>query len=875
MYQILKNFFSQKLRKHPSIDEDLRIEFKARYHNFRLLLNANKRALEAMARIEQALRDMQPFGMPFVRANCTTVSVEVFRMIRNFEELAPERYKGLYARFNDIQHRIDALLSYRKPLRDKRFIIPLSSINKGMADLVGIKMANLGEIKNRFDVAVPDGFAITSAAYQRYIEHNNLQVEIDRRFQSVAGSDIERLYQLSADVQQLIVQSEMPDDLANAIMEAYFRLKEEQRREIRVALRSSALGEDTKGKTFAGQYHSELNVGEGNIIQAYKKIVASKYSLPAITYRMNRGLKDDDFAMCVGCMLLIDAESGGVTYSCNPIDFQDDSIYINAVWGLPKPVVDGSVASDLFSLSRKKPVSVISQDIKPKESRFSCFPQEGQCGIVLSKEKRDMPSISQQQAVLLAELAVMLESYYDSPQDIEWAISHDGTIYVLQCRPLQQMQPATSAHSKKTVRPESENIIIRGGIAASPGQACGSVFLVEKGSDMVQFPEGGILVTRQALPRWAPLLNRAAAVITEQGGVAGHLATVARELGVPALFSVSGVMDTLSNGDQITVDTAASTIYEGRVISQLSDSAAKKNLIEGSPVYNTLEEASRQIVPLNLLDPDSHEFAPKNCRTLHDITRFIHEKSVQEIFNFGKEYGFSKRASKQLVYNVPMKWRVLNLDDGFREAVGGKYVKLDNIVSTPMLALWEGIVAVPWEGPPPVDGKGFMSVMFQATTNRALSSDRRSPYANQNYFMISKNFCNLTSKLGFHFSTVETVLGDVSDENYVSFHYKGGGADYERRLKRLAFLKEILEEQSFAVDIKEDSLFARLEGHAKDFITEKLKILGYLTIHSRQLDMIMSNSSMVSYYRSKIRKDIRDMVHSRRGESDSTRKSAS
>lgn len=872
MYQVLKNFFSKKLPKYPSSDEDLRKEFKSRYHNFRLLLNSNKRVLEAMARIEQALRDMQPFGMPFVRANCTTVSVEVFRMIRNLKEPAPERYKGLYARFHDIQHIIDGLLSHKKPLRDGRFVIPLNSINKDMADLVGAKMANLGEIKNRFDVAIPDGFAITSAAYQRYIEHNDLQVEIDRRFQTVAGNDIGRLYQLSAEVQQLIVQSEIPDDLVNAIMEAYFRLKEGHRREIRVALRSSALGEDTAGKTFAGQYHSELNVGEGNIIQAYKKIVASKYSLPAITYRMNRGLKDDDFAMCVGCMVMIDAESGGVTYSRNPIDIQDDSIYINAVWGLPKPVVDGSVASDLFSLSRKKPISVISQDIKSKESRFTCFPQEGQCGIVLSKEKKDMPSIDQRQAVLLAELAVVLESYYDSPQDIEWTISHDGTIYVLQCRPMQQMETATSTYSEKIVRPKSENVIIRGGIAVSPGLAFGSVFLAEKGSDMVQFPEGSILVTRQALPRWAPLLNRAAAVITEQGGVAGHLATVARELGIPALFSVSGVMDKLSNGDKITVDTAASTIYEGRVISLLTDSAEKKNVIEGSPVYNTLKDASRHIVPLNLLDPDSHEFAPMHCQTLHDITRFIHEKSVQDISNFGKEHGFSERASKQLFYQVPMKWRVLNLDDGFREAVGGKYVKLDNILSIPMLALWEGIVAIPWEGPPPIDGKGFMSVMFQTTTNRALSSGLRSPSANHNYFMISKNFCNLTFKLGFHFSTVEALVGDVFDENYVSFQYKGGGADYERRLKRLAFLMEILEEQGFAVDIKEDNLFARLEGHEKDFMREKLKILGYLTIHSGQLDMIMSNSSMVSYYRSKIRKDIRDMVHSQRYESESTHK---
>jgi pyruvate,water dikinase len=702
-----------------------------------------------------------------------------------------------------------------------------------------------------------------------------LQEEIDRRFQTVGGNDLEKLYQISVEVQELILQSEMPDDLVSAIMNAYFRLKDEQKREIRVALRSSALGEDIKGKTFAGQYHTELNVGEKNIIQAYKKIVASKYSLPAITYRMNMGLRDDDFAMCVGCMLMIDAKSGGVTYSRNPIDFQDDAIYINAVWGLPEPVVDGSAAADLFLLSRKKPISVISQDIKYKESIFTFSAQDQQYRTMSSQEKRDMASIDQEQAVLLAELAVMLEKYYDSPQDIEWAISRDGTIHILQCRLLQQLETATPVYSEKIAKPESKNVLIRGGVAVSPGLACGSVFQVYRGSDMGKFPEGGILVTRQALPRWAPLLNRAAAVITEQGGVAGHLATVAREFGKPALFGVSGAMDMLRNGDQITVDPSGSIIYSGRVISLLEDSAERKNVIEGSPVYNTLKEASLQIVPLNLLDPDSYEFAPENCRTLHDITRFIHEKSVQEIFNFGKKHGFPERASKQLFYKVPMMWRVLNLDDGFREAVEGKYVKIDNIVSDPMLALWEGIVAVPWEGPPPIDGKGFMSVMFQAAANKPLSFNRRSVLSYQNYFMISKNFCNMTSRLGYHFSIVETVMGDHRDENYASFLYKGGGADYERRLKRLAFLREILEEESFAVDIKKDSLFARLEGHERVFIGEGLKILGYLTIHSRQLDMIMSNSSMVNYYGSKMRKDIRDMVHARRRDSDYTRKSPS
>jgi len=466
-------------------------------------------------------------------------------------------------------------------------------------------------------------------------------------------------------------------------------------------------------------------------LRSYKEIVASKYSLPAINYRHLKGFRNEDVSMCVGCLVMVAASAGGVVYTRNPVDISDSTVFINAAWGLPKAVVDGTTNCDLFAISREQPMAVLQKKIEDKKYKFVCYPQEGVCQIDLDKDNRYLPALSSDQAIRLAALAIKIEKYYGGPQDIEWAIDKDGLLYILQCRPLRQTETESdpvTAVADAAVDVISADVIASGGITASPGAASGRVFRVESDIDMLRFPEGAVLVTHSALPRWASLLNRAVAVITEQGSFAGHLANVAREFNVPALFGVPDIMAALANGDLVTIEARARKIFRGRVETLQKKLRASKRLMDGSPVFETLKAASRYIIPLTLLDPDAPEFRPTNCQTLQDITRFIHEKSVHEMFSFGKEHTFSERAGKQLFYHVPMHWWVLNLDDGFKEDISEKYVRLDNIASIPMLAFWEGFTAISWDGPPAIDGRGLMSVMFRSTSNTSLVVGRRSPY---------------------------------------------------------------------------------------------------------------------------------------------------
>lgn len=840
--------------------EKLRIAFKSRYHSFKQLLTANSRILESMADMERALQGNESFSMSFVQTCCTSTSVNVFRMITAMENIAPGKYTSLRESFIGIQKGIDTLLSQKRELTDTRLVIPLEAINSDMTDLAGGKMANLGDIKNRIQMNVPDGFVITAASHDMFMQAEGLQKEVDRIFQ-IAGSDEDRNLDLvSSQIRQRIMVASVPEPIYHAVVEAYSQMKKRNNgMDVPLAVRSSAHGEDAENSSFAGQYRSELNVNFSQFFYYYKQVIASKYSVQAIAYKLNRGFRDEDIAMCVGCLAMVDAAAGGVIYTCNPLDSKDDSIFINSTWGLPKTVVDGNDLCDLFVVRRDNELTITRREVRFKGFSFICLGDEGCIRTETAGGRNSQPSLTDSQIQELADHAIRIEQYYEGPQDIEWAITYDGRIFILQSRPLQLVESVAPPEDLELELYQPQ-LLMSGGIIASPGVTCGIVYKVVKKVDILQFPEGAILFVEQALPSWAPLVARASALITEQGGFAGHLANVAREFGIPALFGIKGAMARVNTGDEITVAADLGRVYRGCIEPLAEWKRPEPKLMLGSPVYELLKSVSREIIPLHLLDPESREFLPQNCKTFHDITRFIHEKSVQEMFSFGKDHSFSERSSKQLHYRVPMNWWILNLDDGFTHEIKGNYVKLEDIASVPMLAFWDGFAAIPWDGPPVMDGKGMTSIMFRSTMNTALVPGIKTKYADRNYFMISKNFCTLSSRLGYHFSTMEALVSERSGENYLGFKFKGGAADFQRCMGRINFIREILEKYGFRASVNADNLDARMEGRDMQFMNSRLKILGYLTLHTRQLDMIMGNSALVNFYMNKLTKDIDSLL---------------
>ncbi|WP_320006233.1 PEP/pyruvate-binding domain-containing protein [Maridesulfovibrio sp.] len=840
--------------REPQLDpEEARKLLTTRYNQFRLLIQANTKTHELIAELEEALRGFHPYGIHYVRALCTRISVTVYQMIRQLNELNPEAYSALFDRFKEIQEQISAQLEPVSFSGEGALVLDFAHVGRDQADLCGPKMAMLGEAAKSLGLRIPAGFVVTTAAFRCFMHKDGLQDEIDRIIQATDFENRDEVFQVSSRVMQLIIKSDLSDEISSAIMDGYVRLKKALGHEVNLAVRSSALGEDMEGSAFAGQYSSILNVDSDSLLLAVKEVMASKYSMQAMAYRSSRGLKDEDVAMSVGCIEMVDPVASGVAYSRNPVNVRDENISIYSVWGLPRAVVDGSTETDEFAVSRGPSPQVVERRVAEKCEKYICDVGEGVCRTELLDSCRNDPSLTDEQALLVSDVAVRIEEHFGPPQDIEWALTESGEFYLLQCRPLMLLNEHSGQINNTLDLPDA---LFSGGRTASPGVGVGPIVPIRKSAEALSFPDGGVMVIKQALPEYAALLNRCSAVISEHGGMAGHLANVAREFGVAALFGVNGAMDLFSEGQIVTVDADGHGVYSGPVEVLLTEKP-RRRLMKGSPVQAVLRKAARHIVRLNLTDPDGPNFKPSKCRTYHDIMRFCHEMGVREMFGFGISDKYIMAASKQLICNVPKQFWVLDLGNGVSPEGedDDRCVLMEHIECIPMRAIWAGMQAVPWDGPPAIHGKGLMSVMFESTMNPNLNIGTHSTYTHKNYFMISKNYCCLQSRFGFHFCGVESLVGDRSSENYASFQFKGGAANPERRRLRAKFIGSILDEFDFRVRIREDNMQARLEGLGRAEMEYHLKILGYLITHTRQLDMIMTNPAQVDLYRARFFKD--------------------
>lgn len=493
-------------------------------------------------------------------------------------------------------------------------IVDFATVGRGDLALVGGKGANLGEM-TQAGLPVPPGFIVTAPAYARFMRETGLDHTVAKLLHGLDPEDSKRLQAIAKDIQKLIIGAKLSKEFIGAVREAYRQLVEKNHGNLAVAVRSSATAEDLPEASFAGQQETYLNVvGPEAVIRAMQHAWASLYGARAIYYRIINHYDHSQVLMAVPIQTMIDSTRSGVMFTANPKTGNRDEIIIEAGYGLGEAIVSGAVTPDRYVVSKtdRKLLDVEVHAQPWQIIRVSSNKTSGTRHQTIPKTEQRKQKLTNDEILALAELGRTVEHHYTFPQDLEWGIDRAGKIWLLQTRPVTTLSERSENSPSRRGRAEAEKqktedsqdtryqipdtILVRG-LGTSLGMGAGPVRIIHKPSQIDQVKEGEVLVTEMTNPSFVPAMRRAAAIVTDVGGMTSHAAIVSRELGVPCVVGTGTATHVLKNGVVVTVDGQSGLVYKGKVQGPTSLAPTPEPLhsapITATKVYVNLAEPER------------------------------------------------------------------------------------------------------------------------------------------------------------------------------------------------------------------------------------------------------------------------------------------
>jgi pyruvate,water dikinase len=810
----------------------------AKYTRFLSLVEANNEALEAMADLQAKTGGEYLFDRAYADAAFGRLMELGDAVASHLQDLSEGRHRALGNAMGLVRRRVEESLTERLPGGEGPLVLDLAAAAQAPPELVGGKVARLAEINGVLGLPVPPGFCVTTAACRRYMEQAGLREVVRREVEGLTLRDKAALDRASAAIQEAILGASWPREAQEKILGAYDALASKAGRSVRVSVRSSAVGEDGEF-SFAGQFSTVLNVERDSLLRACQEVLASQFSPRALVYLKARGLDECAVPMAVGVFAMLDARASGVLYTRVPQDPAGGEMLVAASWGLGLPTVDGSADPDTLLLAREPEPSVREIHVASKQRMLLCKEGEGLVEVDVPGWMREESCLTRDQAAVLGRYGLLLERHYGRPQDVEWALDPSERIILLQSRPLRIAQEPRSGAGVVALR-KGLAPLLRDGVVACRGCAAGEVFLLASEDDLPSVPPGSVLVAHAASPRLAEVVDRVAAIVTDTGSAASHLATVAREFGIPALFSTRQATALLKAGSTVTVDAEMGNVYEGRVEALLRDQA-RRPPAEETPLLRRVRAAMSHVVPLNLTDPRSPKFKPSSCKTLHDVLRFAHEAGVQEMFEAGAQAARAAREALKLEGVLPVDFFFVDLGGGLALDEGAPRLTPSAFRCRPLLPLWQGMAEVPWRTEAAATARAMGSLLMTGLTDR----DAVARAAEPNYVLVSADYLNMSFRLGFHFSRVDAYLGERPEDSYAACLFHGGAAGAGGRSLRVTFLQRALAEAGFTTHAREDALFARTENAPPCEMEKRLRALGRLLVATRQIDTLLEDEAGV------------------------------
>ncbi len=518
--------------------------------------------------------------------------------------------------------------------KETPFVLDFKKISSKDLLLVGGKGSNLGEMLNA-GVPVPPGFVVTTKSYDLFLEENGLKMLITDLLSDLNVANTKKLNEASERIENLILEAKMPTEVRQEIVEAYQKMSGFA--DASVAVRSSATAEDIPGASFAGQQATYLNVkGPRNLTEAVQKCWASLFEPRAIFYRVTKGFDHMSVSIAVPVQKMVQSEVSGVMFTLNPLNNDETKITIESVYGLGETIVSGAVTPDHYIVD-KGSLNILEKQISNQEwmliRRGKPVQGDPNIQVNVSKDMAGRQKLSDKFIKELAKVGRIIETHYKFPQDIEWAFA-GNKIWIVQSRPvttigvteegrqveekveeelskLTHSMKDTLAIQKKRIDTEKIELnVLLDGVPASPGVVSGKIRSIVDASKMEQLKPGEILVTGMTTPSWVPIMKKASAIITDQGGATAHAAIVSRELGIPCVVGTQIATKVLKTGEWVTIDGSGGVVYEGKLDKDEMEEVVELIPMEGRKGEKQLsDEQVRDLktatkVYVNLGEPD-------------------------------------------------------------------------------------------------------------------------------------------------------------------------------------------------------------------------------------------------------------------------------
>lgn len=453
----------------------------------------------------------------------------------------------------------------------QEYVLWYQELGMGDVNRVGGKNASLGEMISNLSnagVQVPGGFAITSHAFNQFLEQSGVEAKIHEILDALDVDDVNALAEAGKTIRQWILDTPFQAELENEIKSAFVTLQGEMGDEASFAVRSSATAEDMPDASFAGQQETFLNVkGYESVLVAIKHVFASLFNDRAISYRVHQGYDHKGVALSAGIQRMVrsDMSASGVMFTIDTESGFEDVVFITSSFGLGEMVVQGAVNPDEFyvhkpTLDAGKP-AIVRRNLGSKLIKmiYSDDLEHGKQVEIVDIDKADSMrfSLTDDEIMELAKQAQVIEKHYKRPMDIEWAKDGlDGKLYIVQARPeTVRSREDMQVIERFQLKGDATKIVCEGRaighkIGAGKAKVLGSI------AEMDMIEAGDVLVTDMTDPDWEPIMKKASAIVTNRGGRTCHAAIIAREMGIPAVVGCGNATDSIETGDAITVSCA-------------------------------------------------------------------------------------------------------------------------------------------------------------------------------------------------------------------------------------------------------------------------------------------------------------------------------